>query len=143
MKNYVGPQSYFRPLILLLGILGIPIVIHRDAISTCKYRLLRLWGWFLFAANVATATYEIYLLTYLTDDVEQHSVTSTVSWTNIMMQCNVTIFKLGSHFKLLHFASSSRQIELAKTIRGLWAPELKIRPLSIVTLVIIVLVTIH
>ena len=140
---YVGYSSYFRPLVYLLSFLGIPLILHRDATSTCKYRLLRLWGWILFAVNVTFAIGIVYisiLSLNATAAAKKFSVTSTLTWITTMMQFNVVSFKMGSHLSCLLLAGSSQQVEMAKVIRSLWFPGLKIRPLSIATWIILLLV---
>ena len=142
-RFYVGYRNYFRPLVYLLSFLGIPLILHRDASNTCKYRLLRLWGWILFAVNVASAIGVVYVQILGTNALaatQKFSVTSTMTWIATVMQLNVTTFRLGSHLNFLFLPGSSQQIEMTKVIRSLWFPGLKVRPLSIVTLIILLLV---
>ena len=60
-----------------------------------------------------------------------------------MMELNLAAFKLGSHLQLLLLAGSSRQIDLREIISRLMFSGLEVRPLSIVTLVILLLVIIY
>ena len=142
-RFYVGYRSYFRPLSYVLNLLGIPLILHRDATTTCKYRLLRLWGLLLFAVNVGSSfgvVYVIILSTYATAAAQTVSVSSTMTWISIVMQSNMVIYKLGSHLNSLVLAGSLDQIEMVKLIRRLWFPGLKVRPLSIITLIILTVV---
>ena len=138
--NYVDLKGYVRPINSFMKILGIPLILHRSAINTGKYRLLRVWGWLLFAIHIGSTIYNFYPSKLSPVVALKFSITSTMFWAKFILQFSLVIFKWISHLKLLLFVGSSRQLEMWKLIRGLRFHGLKVRPLSIVTLTILLLV---
>ena len=143
MKLGVDIQSYFKPLIYLLNIFGVPLVRHRDRKSTMNYRLLRSWGLLFFVIHIGGTIYYVIHFLQLHRVVAQYfNVTSTMFWVSLIIEFSLALFKIGSHLQLLLLAGSSIQKNLSDAIRRLWFSELKVRPLSIFIVTILLLVSI-